>query len=144
MFISGYKPEKQKSANMYLPRNEWDFSYQHSIHWQPWTYTHQHIRGVQVVLAGHKRLQFLRNLFDVLDLIQQAQDMLVLDTLYPQLPQFISLTVEEHLTGQQVLLDLSREKPTHTMSGEQLEDPSHLMKQASSFQFPFHCSFFYA
>lgn len=69
--------------------------------------THQHICSMQVVFAGHGCFQFLRNLFDVLDLVQEAKDVFVLDALDPELPQFISLTMKEHLTGQQVLLNLS-------------------------------------
>lgn len=61
---------------------------------------------MQVVLAGHAGLQFLRNLLDVLDLVQQLEDVFVLDAFDPQLPQLVPLTVEQHLTGQQVLLHL--------------------------------------
>ena len=75
-------------------------------HTQTHRWTHQHVSGVQVVLAGHEGLQLLGHLLDVLDLVQQVEHVLVLDALDPQLPQLISLAVQQHLTGQQVLLHL--------------------------------------
>lgn len=64
---------------------------------------------MKVVLACHVGLQPLRHLLDAFDFIQQLQDVLVLDALYPQLPQLISFAVQQHLTGQEVLLHLKRE-----------------------------------
>lgn len=48
--------------------------------------SHQHVGGVEVVLAGHVGLQSLGHLLDALNLIQQLEDVLVLDALDPQLP----------------------------------------------------------
>lgn len=61
---------------------------------------------MEVVLAGHIRLQQLRHLFDAFDFIQKLENMLVLNPLDPQLSQLISFTVEQHLTRKEVLLHL--------------------------------------
>lgn len=68
--------------------------------------THQHIRGMKVVLACHISLQPLRYLLDAFNFIQQLEDVLVLDALNPQLPQLIPFAVEQHLARQEVLLHL--------------------------------------
>lgn len=68
--------------------------------------THQHIRGVEVVLSGHVSLEALGHLLDALNLIQELQNMLVLDALDPKLPQLVPLTVQQHLARQEVLLHL--------------------------------------
>lgn len=68
--------------------------------------THQHICGVKVVLACHIGLQPLRHLLDAFDFIQQLEDMLVLNALYPQLPQLVPFAVEQHLTRQEVFFHL--------------------------------------
>lgn len=70
--------------------------------------THQHICGMEVVLACHVGLQPLRHLLDALDFIQQLEDVLVLDPLYPQLPQLVPFAVQQHLTWQEVLLHLQK------------------------------------
>lgn len=62
------------------------------------TTSHQHVCGIEVVLAGHALLQLLRYLLDVLNLIQQVQDMFVLNAFNPQLAQLIPLAVQQHLT----------------------------------------------
>lgn len=77
------------------------------------THSYQHVGGVQVVLAGHAGLQSLWDLLDTLDLVQQVEDVFMLDAFDPQLPQFIPLAVEQHLTGQQVLLHLGYNGTSH-------------------------------
>lgn len=61
---------------------------------------------MEVVLAGHIGHQPLGHLLDAFDFIQQLEDVLVLDALDPQLPQLVPFAVEQHLTGQEVLLYL--------------------------------------
>ena len=70
--------------------------------------THQHICGVKVVLACHIGLQPLRHLLDAFDFIQQLEDVLVLNALYPQLPQLVPFAVEQHLTRQEVFFHLQQ------------------------------------
>lgn len=74
--------------------------------------SHQHVGGVEVVLAGHVGLQPLGHLLDALNLIQQLQDVLVLDALDPQLPQLVPFAVEQHLAGQEVFLHLQGRRGT--------------------------------
>ena len=84
------------------------------------THSYQHVCGEQVVLAGHVGLQLLRDLLDLLDLVQQVEHVLVLDALDPQLPQLVPLTVQQHLTGQQVLLHLRERAGVTSLTGEQV------------------------
>ena len=78
----------------------------HRTHLSGHQSTHQHVCGVEVVLARHVGLQPLRHLLDALDLVQQLEDVLVLDALDPQLPQLVPFAVQQHLAGQEVLLHL--------------------------------------
>lgn len=83
-------------------------TYQTAVYQKSAITSYQHIRGGEIVLAGHALLQFLGHLFDILNFIQQIQDMFVLNAFDPQLAQFIPLAMQKHLTGQQILLHLER------------------------------------
>lgn len=63
---------------------------------------------MEVVLAGHICPQQLRHLLDALNFIQKLENMLVLNSLDPQLSQLIPFTVEQHFTREEVLLHLLR------------------------------------
>lgn len=78
---------------------------------------------MKVVLACHVGLEPLRHLLDALDFIQQLEDVLVLDSLYPQLPQLVPFAVEQHLTRQEVLLHLrKRVRVSYSNAHEQKRD----------------------
>lgn len=65
---------------------------------------------MKVVFACHIGFQPLRHLLDAFNFIQQLEDVLVLDALDPQLPQLVPFAVQQHLAGQEVLLDLQEKE----------------------------------